>query len=129
MTRILKLTTVALVLTAGTAGTSTGQITAPAAPRANPDRFATLEDQLINRLRATTEQQRAYLRFLVRQVRNGRLDAALVVALERRAIRRNPQLPFPYFERVMRGEALKRRVVLPPVQTFATTRAPAPRQR
>jgi hypothetical protein len=48
----------------------------------------------------------------------------LVVAIERYAIRRNPQFPFPFFERAMRIEAAKRGVTLPESRQFATTKSP-----
>jgi hypothetical protein len=99
------------------------QITVPRILSAKQDRVSTLREQLINRLRATREEQRAYVSFVVEQVRLGRLDRSLVVALERYALRRNSGYPFPFFERALKYEALKRGVALPPVQQFATTRA------
>ncbi|MCG8648734.1 MAG: hypothetical protein MI861_02815 [Pirellulales bacterium] len=106
---------------------ASAQVTAPRVLSASPNRMATLEEQLTNRLRATSEQQKAFIRFLVKQVRDGRLDAKLVVAVERKALLRNRLFPFPFFERAIRFEASKRRVMLPPVQRFATTKRVAPR--
>jgi hypothetical protein len=97
------------------------QITTGRTLSASSDSFATLEEQLVNRLRATSLDQRAYLKFVVKQVREGRLDIRLVVGIERYAIRRNASLPFLYFERALRFEAGKRGIVLPPVQQFATS--------
>ena len=100
------------------------QITAPRSLSASVDRYATLEEQLVNRLRATAEDQRNYLTFVVQKVREGRLDLKLVVGIERYALRRNPSLPFLFFERALKYEAGKRGVVLPPVRQFATARVP-----
>lgn len=85
-------------------------------------RTATLKEQLLNRLRATAADQRGYIDFVVSQVDAGRLDARLVIAVERYALRRNSHLPFLFFERAMRFEAGRRGVVLPPVRQFASTR-------
>ena len=85
------------------------------------DRLATLEDQLVSRLRVTNDQQLAYLRFVLDQVRDGHLDTKLILALERYAIRRNSQLPFLFFERALRFEAGRRGIILPSVRQFATT--------
>ncbi|WP_148080452.1 hypothetical protein [Roseimaritima ulvae] len=82
---------------------------------------ASLEDQLINQLRATEEQQRAYIRRVTAFVRTGHLESRLVVAIYRYSVRRYPSYPFPYFERAMRYEAKKRGVQLPPVQLIART--------
>ncbi len=105
-------------------GTLSAQITSPRILSASPGRFATLEEQLVNRLHATAEDQRNYLHFVVEQVRLGKLDGRIVVALERYALRRNRSLPFPFFERSLRYEASRRGVQLPPVRQFATARVP-----
>ena len=101
---------------------ASAQITAPRTLSTVPDRFATLEEQLVNRLKATTRERRGYVAFIVSQVRTGRLDSRLVVALERYARRKNPQFPFPFFERALRHEAAKRGISLPRVQQFVTTK-------
>lgn len=89
---------------------------------ATGDRYTTLEEQLINRLRASAEDQRNYLRFVVDQVERGRIDIKLVVGIERYAIRRNPSLPFPFFERAFRFQAARQGITVPPVRQFATAR-------
>lgn len=104
---------------------ATAQITVPRVLSTTPDRYATLEEQLINRLRATAEDQKAYLRFVVNKVRDNQLDLKLVIAVQQYAIKRNPQLPFLFFERALKVEAGKRGVSLPPVRQFATTTVPA----
>ena len=98
------------------------QITAPRSLSAGTNRLATLEEQLTNRLRATRQDQIGYVKYVVEQVRVGKLDTKLVVAVERYALRRNPQYPFPYFERALRFEAGKRGVPLPTVKQFASTK-------
>lgn len=113
---------VVLAAAVGWMPTADAQITAPRSLSATPDPIATLEEQLINRLRATSNEQRAYIKFVIKQVREQRLDLRLVVAIEKKALRRNRFFPFPFFERAMRFEAAKRNVALPPVQQFATTK-------
>jgi len=104
---------------------STAQIVVPTAPTIEIDRYASLEDQLINRLRAVTEQQQAYIRYVVRQVKEGKLEMKLVVAMERYSIRRRPDFPLPFFERAMRLQAARAGVNLPAIQSFvATARLP-----
>jgi hypothetical protein len=95
------------------------QITDARVTSATEGRSATLEEQLINQLRATTEERKAYVRVVVQHTNTGALDPRLVIAIQRYASRRNPQFPFPYFERAMRFEAEKRGIDLPPVQLLA----------
>ena len=99
--------------------TASAQITAPRSLSAAPNRIATAQEQLTNQLRATGGQQRAFIAFLIQQVRRGRLDLQLVMAVKRKAITKNRFFPFPFFERAIRFEAAKRQVILPPVQAFA----------
>ena len=104
--------------------TASAQITGPVrqvTTIAPQDRFDTLEDQLINRLRATSIEQRAYIKFVVQRVRAGQLEIQLIVALERYTRRRRSDLPFPFFERALKFEASRRGVALPSVQNFRTT--------
>ena len=122
MSRHLTLLAATLFIAAGMVTDVQAQITAPRDLSGTPDPIASLEEQLINRLRATTNERKAYLKFVIKQVREGRLDLRLVIAIEKKAIQRNRFFPFPYFERAMRFEAAKRNVTLPPVQQFATTR-------
>ncbi len=112
---------VALGLTVANLETATAQITAPRILSATPDRYANLEEQLINRLHATTEEQRAYLRFVVQKVQEDKLDVRLVVAVQQYAIKRHSQLPFLFFERALKVEAGKRGLALPAVQQFVST--------
>ena len=91
------------------------------------DPYTRLQDQLVNRLRATREDQQSYIRFVVEQVRKEKLEAKLVVAIERYAMRRNRNYPFPFFERALRYEAAKKGVALPPLEHFTSTRdVPSP---
>ena len=116
----------AVLITASWARSADAQITAPRILSAQNDRFATLDEQLTNRLRATADDQKAYIDFVVKQVRKKRLDLRLVVAVERYALRRNRHFPFPYFERALRYEAAKRGVALPTVRQFASTKLTGP---
>jgi len=95
------------------------QLTDPRGLSSSSSQVATLEEQLINRLRATTEDRRAYIRMIGTLITNGTFEQRYVVAIERYALRKNPQFPFPYFERAMRFEAEKRGIELPPVQLLA----------
>ena len=98
------------------------QITPPRNFPAARDQYATLQEQLVNQLRATRHDQQAYIDYVLEQVRLEILDTSLVIAIERYAMRRNRQYPFPFFERALRYEAAKRGVVLPTVQHFASSR-------
>jgi hypothetical protein len=109
------------------ANAATAQTTTPQISTVTVDPFRVLEDQLRSRLRATSREQRGYISFVVKQVKEGRLDMRLVVAIERYAIRRRADFPFPFFERALKVEAAKRNVILPSVQTFATTKIAVPR--
>ena len=113
---------VALTTTSGVVG----QITSPRVLSSSRSTSATLEEQLLNRLKATRDDQRGYVKHIVALTKNGKLDRKLVVAVERYALRRNAQYPFPFFERALKYEAAKRRVVLPTVRNFASTRPSAP---
>lgn len=114
----------AVVLLSSLAFTSPGnaQISVSRTLSASPDRRSTLEELLVNRLRATSNEQKAYIKFLVKKVRAGKLDVKLVLAIQHKAVGKNQFMPFPYFERAMRHEAAKRKVILPPVKQFATTK-------
>jgi hypothetical protein len=113
---------IAIVTVAAVAKSADAQVTEPRKLSATPTRVATLEEILVNTLRATRNDQKAYIKFLVKQVDRGKLEARLVLAIGKKAIQRNRYYPFPYFERAMHFEANKRNVFLPPVQQFATTR-------
>lgn len=104
---------------------ASAQITTPRVTTAGGSKVATLEEQLINRLRATTEDRQEYIRLVVAKVEQGALDQGRVLAIARYAMNKNPQLPFPYFERPMRLEAERNGIYLPPVRLLAGT---APRQ-
>lgn len=102
------------------------QITSPRVLSSSRSTSATLEEQLLNRLKATRDDQRAYLKHVVALTKAGKLDRKLVIAVERYALRRNAKYPFPFFERALKYEAAKRRVQLPTVKNFASTRPSAP---
>lgn len=72
-----------------------------------------LYDFLVNRLRATSTDQRDYVREIVRLVDQKRLEKRLVLALERYARRKSPYFPLPVYERALRVEAAKRGVTVP----------------
>lgn len=98
------------------------QVTSPRILSVPSGTVATLEDQLVYRLRATRDDQRAYIHYVVQRVNENELERSLVIAIERYAIRRNRGYPFPFFERALRYEAAKRGIELPTIRHFATTR-------
>ena len=102
------------------------QITSHRVLSGRPNASANLEEQLVNRLRATRDDQRAYIKYVVALTKNRKLETRLVVAVERYAMRRNSHYPFPFFERALMYEAKKRGMTLPTVQHFASTRPSAP---
>jgi hypothetical protein len=77
---------------------------------------ASLSEYLVNRLRATTDDQRDYIQQIVKLVEDGKLEKRLVLALERYARRRSPYFPLPIYERALRYEAGKRGVAVPRLQ-------------
>ena len=123
MSRWIKIAAASLVVTTAMLATSQAQITDPRVLSASSTRFADLEEQLINRLRATTEDKKAYIRRLVKLVRDGKLDIKLVVAIERKSLGRRPAFPFPYFEQAIKIEAAKRKVIVPTVREYELARA------
>lgn len=124
MRKTLKLAVLVLAFTASPA--VLGQITSSRVLSSGRSTSATLEEQLVNRLKATRDDQRAYVKHVVALTKSGKLDRKLVVAVERYALRRNSKYPFPFFERALKYEAAKRRVLLPTVRNFASTRPSAP---
>ena len=74
-----------------------------------------LEEQLINGLRATRQEQQQFLRTVVTLSEQNKLDRGLINAIYVWSRRRQPLYPFPFFERGLRIEAQKRGVTLPPV--------------
>jgi hypothetical protein len=116
---VLRQSFVVAFLTVWVNGSTRAQITVPLETSTSGVQVATLEQQLINRLKATTEDRQAYIRLVVQKTETGELETARVIGIERYAIRRNPNYPFPYFERAMRHEASKLGIYLPPVQLLA----------
>ena len=72
-----------------------------------------LEDQLISGLRAATPGQKDYLRQIVALVNAGTLPRQMVNLLYTWAIRRNPKVPFPYFQFALRVLAKRRGITVP----------------
>ncbi len=103
------------------AESASAQLTVRREFQAGGQQVATLEEQLINRLRATTAQQKGFLRRVAVLVREKQLEQRLVVAVYRYSLKRHPYFPFPFFERAMRVEARKRGVDLPAVHLIAIT--------
>lgn len=72
-----------------------------------------LEDQLQNGLRTFTPEQRQYVSQVVDLVEQGRLPRAMVNVVYTWAIKRNPNVPLPYFQIALRGLAERRGIVVP----------------
>lgn len=103
------------------AASASAQITPSRSLSGGTAPVATLDEQLINQLRATTDAQAEYIRMVVKLVDEKKLESRLVIAVERYAIRRNPRYPFPYFERALRYESAKRGVDLVPLRHYQST--------
>ena len=127
MSRLIKIAIASATLTVLMLATTQAQITAPRDLSTSTDKFARLQERLINRLKATTEPRQTYINRLVRQVADGRLEVRLILALERKAVERRPAFPFPFFEQAVKVEAGKRGVNIPTVREFELARAKANR--
>jgi hypothetical protein len=108
---MIALESTALAQTATSDATSLG-----GRPLIVPSQTASLADFLISKLRATTEEQRAYVREVAKLVDEKKLERRLVLALQRYAVRKSPYFPLPVFERALRVEAGKRHVPVPMIQ-------------
>jgi hypothetical protein len=72
-----------------------------------------LKDQLYFGLRTFRPDQQAFLDQVVAKVDNGEISRAMVNVIYVWARKRNPKVPFPYFEIAMRLLAEKRGVTFP----------------
>lgn len=108
-----------IAVQSGLTSPASAQITTPTNRSYGGTQTVSLEDQLINRLKATTEDRQAYIRLIAQRVDAGIIDKGRVLAFERYAIRKNPHFPFPFFERAMRAEANRLDIYLPPVKLLA----------
>ncbi|KAA5547147.1 hypothetical protein FYK55_01670 [Roseiconus nitratireducens] len=110
---ILSLTLLAVLATESPVA---AQITAPQILSAVPSQQASLDEFLINRLRATTAGQQSYVREVVKLVDEKKLERRLVLAMERYARRKSPYFPLPVFERAMRYQGAKQGVTVPMIK-------------
>lgn len=90
-------------------------------------RTSSLQDVLVNNLRATLPEQKEFLRRVQLEVTRGTIDRKLVLAVMRYAQRRHSTFPFPFFERAMRFQASKQGVDLPNMFQILSTRSPTSR--
>lgn len=72
-----------------------------------------LETQLTNGLRVAFPQQRVFISNVVQLVNQGKISRSMVNTVYTWSIRRNPKVPFPYFEFAMRALAQRRGVAIP----------------
>lgn len=72
-----------------------------------------LEDQLKFGLRATQQSQFDYIATIVASVESGETPRAMVNIVYRWALKRNPNVPLPYFQFAMRELSRRRGVTLP----------------
>ncbi len=110
------MTAVALALplaAAGFVGSAAAQTGITNSTVVVPTQGAALDDYLISRLRATTDDQRQYVREIVKLVDQNKLEKRVVLALERYARRKSPYFPLPVYERALRVEGFKRGVTVP----------------
>ena len=72
-----------------------------------------LEDQLMNGLRVVTIEQRIYVSQIVAMVEAGQLPRAMVNVVYTWALKRNPNVPLPYFQVALRALAERRGITVP----------------
>jgi hypothetical protein len=72
-----------------------------------------LETQLTNGLRVAFPQQKVFISNVVQLVNQGKISRSMVNTVYSWSIRRNPRVPFPYFEFAMRALAQRRGVAIP----------------
>lgn len=72
-----------------------------------------LRDQLYFGLRTFLPEQQAFLDNVIAKVDSGEISRAMVNVVFVWSKKRNPKIPFPYFEAVMRLLAEKRGVTFP----------------
>ncbi len=73
---------------------------------------ATLQDQLVKGLRATTAEQKQYAETVAAAVDAGRLPRGMVNQVYRWALERNPKVPFPYFQYALNIVSRRRGITL-----------------
>ncbi|MCC9599284.1 hypothetical protein LOC67_01835 [Stieleria sp. JC731] len=115
----LKTIVAAMAIMLGLASTASAQVSlfpqnVPVSPAQR--KAPSLEEYLVSRLRATSEDQRNYVHAIVQLIEQGRLEKKLVLALERRSRGKNPVFPLPVFERTLRFEAARRHITVPTIQ-------------
>ena len=79
----------------------------------NPGQVVRLEDQLVNGLRVVTADQRLYVAQVVALVESGQMPRAMVNVVYSWALKRNPHVPFPYFQIALRALAERRGIAVP----------------
>ncbi len=85
----------------------------PNLAESNPGQVVSLEDQLLNGLRVVTVEQRAYVHQIVALVNQGKLPRAMVNVVYVWSLKRNPHVPFPYFQIALRAMAERRGIAIP----------------
>ena len=79
----------------------------------NPGQVVRLEDQLVNGLRVVTAEQRLYVAQVVVLVESGIMPRAMVNVVYSWALKRNPHVPFPYFQIALRALGERRGIPVP----------------
>ena len=77
-----------------------------------------LRDYLISNLKATTDEQRAYIDKVVALVNKNRLEESLVLSLEKYSRRKSPVWPLPTFERALCIMGTRKNVLVPKLDDF-----------
>lgn len=83
------------------------------AERLTTRNVVSLEDQLKNGLRVSRPKQQAFIKVVVHHVDHGKLPRAMVTLVYDWAIKRNPAVPFPYFQYALRALSRRRGINLP----------------
>ena len=75
--------------------------------------LVSLEDQLNAGLRVVTPGQRAFVTLVANYVKVGKIPRAMVTLVYTWSLKRNPRVPFPYFQFALRALAKRRGIVIP----------------
>lgn len=74
---------------------------------------APLRDQLTQGLRVVTKEQADFVNVVVAFVDARQISTSMVNSVYKWALKRNPRVPFPYFQYALRALAARRGVTLP----------------
>jgi hypothetical protein len=87
--------------------------TAPPGSAADGAKQPRLEDQLRYGLRCATPHQMEYVKLVADAVEQGQIPREMVNLVYRWSLERNPRVPFPYFQFVLRELGKRRNLPVP----------------